>query len=121
MPAHLPRPDLRARLEELCGLLDSLAGGLVAVDADALLAIESPLSRAVDDIRTALTDGSSSEGLPPAVRALALRAKASLRRCEMLGLSFATATRVAGDAAGSYGRSGAFVRPAIRPALRVVT
>ena len=112
MPAVL---DLSARLT---GILREVAAALASPGEAALLAAEPALSRAVDELRSALR---SADRIEPADRdallAEILRARTELVRCRTLGES---ATSLAGTMLAALGHEqyGGAGRVAAAPASR---
>ena len=89
----------------LADLLDRTGDALVAVDTEALLAIEAEISGAVAELAVVTEVGDR-----PAFLAAARRARAALLRCRRLGASFSGVARALGQIgrASEYDRSGGY-------------
>lgn len=101
--------DATARLN---ASLDEVAAALARPDADALLAAESGLAAALDDLEGPCAIAPEDCG---AVAAALMRARATLARCRVLGASLADAARLtlAVNGGGSgYGPDGDANEPA---------
>jgi hypothetical protein len=98
------------KAEELCAVLERIAGALVNLDNDALLAAESTLAALVSSFET--TDPAVAPDRA-AVEALVRRGRAALMRCRRLGASFTGVARglAAHTTSDTYNSVGAVADP----------
>ena len=97
--------------ERLCEVLERMAGALVALDNEALLAAESTLAELVGSFNTAFPAGVADRA---AVEAVVQRGRTALMRCRRLGASFTGVARARMSSLATldtYNRVGAVADP----------
>jgi hypothetical protein len=119
------RPEFRASsqspavaaTERLTYLLGRMGDALAAVDAKALLEVESELGSAIAAVSAVTTVGDRA-----AARAAARKALAALLRCRRLGATFSGVARTLGQrgrVVGGYNRLGGYVARAVPSSVLV--